>query len=351
MRTTSDFMVNFFKKNHILSPLDNIKLEMYPKFFKTVVKTDFDENQILDLANDEQAINKTEQSNFEEEEEVVFDFIENTDENVYYNDFVKFKIDENIVHKRACLLLEGGLLPKDELLGLMNDFRINGSDVKFNKLNQMDHVNVVGSLHGNYCDLVSIFEDYGFPTEHNPYVFTGNYINYGSMSVEILILLMTIKVHDPNSIFLFRGDHEFNMLYKSFQLECIHKYDREVFDGFVGLFRTVFIKKSKKIGDGINIEIDKRDVHYEKNQIYIEGQCNSLNGFSVHSYGSSIKIISTVYHLYKGNKACILRLHFHYGKFVRYEFLPVARKYRSAYDYMIFWNETDSILKDILKNS
>jgi len=52
---------------------------------------------------------------------------------------------------------------------------------------------VVGDVHGQYCDLVTLLQKNREPGETN-YVFLGDYVDRGVYGVEIMLLLLSIKV-------------------------------------------------------------------------------------------------------------------------------------------------------------
>lgn len=70
-----------------------------------------------------------------------------------------------------------------------------------------DNVVVVGDIHGNLHDLLRILKKCGMPPQQK-YVFLGDYVDRGQYSLEVIVLLLTLRVLHPNSITLLRGNHE-----------------------------------------------------------------------------------------------------------------------------------------------
>lgn len=97
---------------------------------------------------------------------------------------------------------------------------------------------VCGDTHGQFYDVLNIFELNGLPHRSNPYLFNGDFVDRGSFSVEVILTFLLFKLSDPECIYLTRGNHEtknMNKIY-GFEGEAKAKYDDKIFQLFLEVF-------------------------------------------------------------------------------------------------------------------
>ncbi|KAJ7571101.1 hypothetical protein O6H91_01G148500 [Diphasiastrum complanatum] len=91
-------------------------------------------------------------------------------------------------------------------------------------------VKIFGDLHGQFGDLMRLFDEYGSPSTagdimYIDYLFLGDYVDRGQHSLETIILLLALKIEYPFNVHLIRGNHEaadINALF-GFRMECIER--------------------------------------------------------------------------------------------------------------------------------
>ncbi|KAJ8768204.1 hypothetical protein K2173_021144 [Erythroxylum novogranatense] len=91
-------------------------------------------------------------------------------------------------------------------------------------------IKIFGDLHGQFGDLMRLFDEYGAPSTagdiaYIDYLFLGDYVDRGQHSLETISLLLALKVEYPQNVHLIRGNHEaadINALF-GFRIECIER--------------------------------------------------------------------------------------------------------------------------------
>jgi serine/threonine-protein phosphatase PP1 catalytic subunit len=101
-------------------------------------------------------------------------------------------------------------------------------------------INICGDTHGQYSDMLRLFEIGGFPPEAN-YIFLGDYVDRAKQSIEVITLALCYKIKYPESFFLLRGNHEcasLNRIY-GFYDECKRRYSVKLWRIFADCFNCM----------------------------------------------------------------------------------------------------------------
>ncbi|WVO21907.1 serine/threonine-protein phosphatase PP-Z1 [Cryptococcus decagattii] len=101
-------------------------------------------------------------------------------------------------------------------------------------------VKIVGDVHGQYADLLRMFEMCGFPPAAN-YLFLGDYVDRGKQSLETILLLLCYKIKYPENFFLLRGNHECANVTRvyGFYDECKRRTNIKIWKTFIDVFNTL----------------------------------------------------------------------------------------------------------------
>lgn len=101
-------------------------------------------------------------------------------------------------------------------------------------------IKVCGDIHGQYYDLLRLFEYGGYPPETN-YLFMGDYVDRGKQSLETISLLFAYKVKYAENFFLLRGNHETSAISRiyGFYDECKKRYSIKLWKIFSDCFNCL----------------------------------------------------------------------------------------------------------------
>ena len=97
----------------------------------------------------------------------------------------------------------------------------------------------VGDIHGDLQSLATIFEQRGLPN-FTKYVFLGDYVDRGDFSIEVVLVLFSLKILYPDNIYILRGNHESSICKKyDFEDDCVSRVGKSFFQAVLGVFRIL----------------------------------------------------------------------------------------------------------------
>jgi len=124
---------------------------------------------------------------------------------------------------------------------------------------------ICGDIHGQYYDLLRLFEQGQFPPDSN-YVFLGDYVDRGKQGLETITLIFGYKVKYPDNFFTLRGNHECASITRiyGFYDECKRRYNIKMWKSFCDAFNcmpvcAVIDEKIICMHGGLSPELDNLD--------------------------------------------------------------------------------------------
>ena len=198
------------------------------------------------------------------------------------------------------------------------------------------YITVVGDIHGQFYDLLNIFEINGYPSEENPYLFNGDFVDRGVFGIECIVTLIAFKILYPNHFFMARGNHEdisINYRYGFKEVLVIHgglfnkdgvtidelkKIDRFINVPLKGLMADLLwsdpMEQNGKIpsirGAGVNFGPDVTEKFLKENnlKLLVRSHQVRMEGYQIEQGGKVITVFSAPnYCDRQGNKGAIIR--------------------------------------------
>lgn len=138
-----------------------------------------------------------------------------------------------------------GLLDKKDLLHLLS---ATSKSLKRepNVAKLQEPIFIVGDVHGQYYDLIHMFEkaiDGRFDLNSTSLLFLGDYVDRGRYGLEIVVFLYALRMNFPKTVVLLRGNHESAAMTDmfTFREEVLEKYggDEFVYEAFLESFEAL----------------------------------------------------------------------------------------------------------------
>ncbi|GAA47967.1 protein phosphatase 1 catalytic subunit [Clonorchis sinensis] len=134
---------------------------------------------------------------------------------------------------------KNSMLTEDEMIGLCHKARPIFL-AQPNLLDLQGPLKICGDIHGQFSDLLHLFELCGKPDKIN-YLFLGDYVDRGRHSLETISLLLCYKLKYPLRFFLLRGNHETQSVTRIYGFfdECKRRFSAKLWRQFIDTFNCL----------------------------------------------------------------------------------------------------------------
>ena len=200
--------------------------------------TDNNNQEDINVSEDSNDINNEEDINSpEQNKENLDDYIIDIDEIIKkLYPFENKQMSQKLKNEQIKLVTGSNLLKETELKYLcMKSMEIFMKESSLLELTAP--IIICGDIHGQYRDLIRLF-DFGESPKKKQYLFLGDYVDRGKNSIECIALLLAFKVKYPKNIFLLRGNHESEMINRTYGFydECKRRYNLRLWKIFSDCF-------------------------------------------------------------------------------------------------------------------
>ncbi|KAI0341951.1 phosphoprotein phosphatase [Trametopsis cervina] len=155
-----------------------------------------------------------------------------------------YSMSRDFIHEMLEYFKTGKTLPRryvwEIVLGAYNAFVAEESLVTLALEDGVD-CDVIGDVHGQYYDMLHLFELTGEPSETHCLLMNGDLVDRGSWSIEVILTAFAWKWLYPNRMFINRGNHETREMNRTygFEGEAKHKHGEQSYKLFAHVFTAM----------------------------------------------------------------------------------------------------------------
>ncbi|KZT26720.1 protein phosphatase 5 [Neolentinus lepideus HHB14362 ss-1] len=160
------------------------------------------------------------------------------------SDSGKFTINLEFIHGMVQWFKDGKKLPRryvwEIVLGAFSLFVREESMVDV-KLEEGWTCDVIGDVHGQFYDLLHLYELTGEPGGKHCLLMNGDLVDRGSWSIEVILTAFAFKWLYPKNMYINRGNHEAKDMNRTygFEGEAKHKHGEQTYKLFAHVFTAL----------------------------------------------------------------------------------------------------------------